>query len=48
MDAKDCIVVFLLLFSLCLFSSLWNKQSQLASEFNDLQIKLQVQSEVQN
>jgi len=48
MDVKESVVVFLLLFSLGLFGSLWNKQSQLASEFNDLQIKLQVQSEVQN
>ena len=48
MDAKDSIVVFLLLFSLGLFGSLWNKQSQLVSEVDGLQIKLQVQSEVQN
>ena len=48
MDAKNSIVVVLLLLSLGLFSSLWNKQLQLASEFNDVQIKLQVQSEVQN
>ena len=48
MDAKDCIVVVLLLLSLGLFGSLWNKQSQLASEFNDLKIKLQAQSDVQN
>ena len=45
MDAKESIVVVLLLLSLGLFSNLWNKQSQLASEFK---IKLQVQSEVQN
>ena len=52
MDAKDSIVVILLLLSLSLFGSLtycvWNKQSQLASELVDLQNKLQVQSEVQN
>ena len=51
MDAKDSIVVILLLLSLGLFGSLtycvWNKQSQLASELDDLQNKLQVQSEVQ-
>ena len=49
MDAKDSIVVILLLLSLGLFSSLtycvWNKQSQLASELDDLQNKLQ---ELQN
>ena len=49
MDAKDCIVVFLLLQSLGLFGSVtysvWNKQSQLASELDDLQNKLQ---ELQN
>ena len=49
MDAKDCIVVILLLLSLGLFGSLtycvWNKQSQLASELDDLQNKLQ---ELQN
>ena len=51
MDAKDSIVVILLLLSLGLFGSLtycvWNKQSQLASELDGLQNKLQVQSEVQ-
>ena len=51
MDAKDSIVVILLLLSLGLFGSLtysvWNKQSQLASELDDLQNKLQVQNEVQ-
>ena len=45
MDAKDSIVVILLLLSLSLFGSLtycvWNKQSQLASELDDLQNKLQ-------
>ena len=45
MDTKDCIVVFLLLQSLGLFGSVtysvWNKQSQLASELDDLQNKLQ-------
>ena len=45
MDAKDSIVVILLLLSLGLFGSLtycvWNKQSQLASELDDLQNKLQ-------
>ena len=44
MDAKDSIVVILLLLSLGLFGSLtysvWNKQSQLASELDDLQNKL--------
>ena len=52
MDTKDGIVVLLLLQSLGLFGSvtycLWNKQSQLASELDDVQNKLQVQSEVQN
>ena len=51
MDAKDSIVVILLLLSLGLFGSLtycvWNKQSQLASELDGLQNKLQVQSDVQ-
>ena len=45
MDAKDSIVVILLLLSLGLFGSLtysvWNKQSQLSSELVDLQNKLQ-------
>ena len=45
MDAKDSIVVILLLLSLGLFGSLtysvWNKQSQLGSELDDLQNKLQ-------
>ena len=49
MDAKDVIVVILLLLSLGLFGSLtycvWNKQSQLAGELDDLQNKLQ---ELQN
>ena len=49
MDAKDSVVVILLLLSLGLFGSLtycvWNKQSQLASELVDLQNKLQ---ELQN
>ena len=49
MDAKDSIVVILLLLSLGLFGSLtycvWNKQSQLVSELDDLQNKLQ---ELQN
>ena len=52
MDTKDSIVVLLLLQSLGLFGSVtycvWNKQSQLASELDDIQNKLQVQSEVQN
>ena len=52
MDIKDCIMVFLLLQSLGLFGSVtycvWNKQAQLASELDDIQNKLQVQSEVQN
>ena len=51
MDTKDCIVVFLLLQSLGLFGSVtycvWNKQSQLASELDVLQNKLQeLQSQV--
>jgi len=44
MDAKDSIVVLLLLLSLGLFGSLtycvWNKQSQLASELDDQQSQL--------
>ena len=52
MDAKDSIVVLLLLQSLGLFGTVtycvWNKQSQLASELDDIQNKLQVQSDVQN
>ena len=49
MDAKDGLVVFLLLQSLGLFGTVtycvWNKQSQLASELDVLQNKLQ---ELQN
>ena len=45
MDTKGSIVVLLLLQSLDLFGSVtycvWNKQSQLASELDDLQNKLQ-------
>ena len=44
MDAKDSIVVLLLLLSLGLFGSLtycvWNKQSQRASELDDQQSQL--------
>ena len=52
MDAKDCIMVFLLLQSLGLFGSVtycvWSKQAQLASELDYLQNKLQsnLQSEL--
>jgi len=52
MDTKDGIMVLLLLQSFGLFGSVtycvWSKQSQLASELDDIQNKLQVQSEVQN
>ena len=52
MDAKDSIVVFLLLLSFGVFGSVtycvWSKQAQLASELDDLQNKLQsnLQSEL--
>ena len=40
MDAKDCVVVCLLLFSLGVIGCMWNKQSQLASKLDDQQSQL--------
>jgi len=40
MDAKDCVVVCLLLFLLGVIGCMWNKQSQLASKLDDQQSQL--------